>query len=411
MLEQPIKLFAQASPQPAAPPTAEQLTALQGHVQLLRLRGWTADADEFAAQYGLPREEKDARRGPDRAVGVFGDAVITTQHFRELSPNEARNAIKDGVRLVDIEIFSQCNRRCHYCSNTTIDRLSSNQFMADAVFEQIVSDLGSIDWEGQFRFIGLNEPTMHRESLVARARQARARIPKALLVVFSNGDYLTRDYLEELYDAGVRALQISVHLQRFMPFDDQKVLKRIEMLVKRLRVEWRIDRHIPGREVYGTLLFRDMLIQIFQLDYEHVGHDRGGILEGIGRQDYVRTAACVVPVKMIVVSYNGKVLPCCHFVGDAEQHQGLVVGTLGEGRSLFDIYASPEALEWRRSLFTIGPKGAECRKCTDYADDASMQSPEVIAAVANPLATRQVRVFGGDRPDQPVEATFRVGRG
>src|SRR4051812_26746614 len=105
-----------------------------------------------------------------------------------------------------------------------------------------------------------------------------------------------------------------------------------------------------------------MTIQIFQLDYESVGHDRGGILYGIGRQDYERTAGCFVPIEMMVISYNGNVLPCCHFVGDAEQHQNLVVGELGAGRSLFEIYASPAFLAWRKSLFTIGPKGKECQK-------------------------------------------------
>jgi MoaA/NifB/PqqE/SkfB family radical SAM enzyme len=344
----------------------------------------------------------------DRALGVFGDAVLTTLHFRAIDADDARRAVKDGMRTIDVEIFSQCNRRCHYCSNTMLDRFTSNQFMADNVFEQIVSDLGSIDWDGDFRFVGLNEPTMHRKSLVTRARQARAAIPKALLTVLTNGDYLTRDYLEELYDAGIRQMHISVHLQRFMPFDDQKVLKRVVMLAKRLGVEWRIDRHVPGREVYARLMFRDMMLQVFQLDYEHLGHDRGGLLDGIGRQDYVRTSACPVPVMMMVVSYNGNILPCCHFVGDAEQHKGLVVGKLGGGRSLFEVYASPEYLAWRRGLFSIGPKDAACRKCIDYADSAAMQSPDVVAAVLAPRTATRTRVIGGDSPEVPVEGMFRV---
>lgn len=389
-------------------PTAEQVAAVKGHVFLLRSRGWRADADDISERFGLPSEQSEVATGPDRVLGVFHDTVITTQHFRAVDEREARQAVRDGLRFVDIEIFSQCNRRCHYCSNTKLDRLSSNEFMSDEVFDQIVGDLGSIEWDGQIRFIGLNEPTMHRESLVSRARAARERVPNAHLVVFTNGDYLTRDYLEELYAAGVRQLQISVHLQRFMPFDGHKVLKRIRMLAHRLDVGWRLDRYVPEREIYGTLLFRDMAIQIFQLDYEHQGHDRGGILDGIGPRDYVRTAACFVPIQMMVVGYNGNVLPCCHFVGDAEQHKGLVVGTLGKGRSLFEIYASPEYVGWRKSLASVGPKGAECQKCSDYADHAMMQSADVADAVNHPAAATAVQVFGGESSEQSVEGIFRT---
>jgi hypothetical protein len=194
-----------------------------------------------------------------------------------------------------------------------------------------------------------------------------------------------------------------------MPFDDQEVLRRIEMLRKRLGVEWRLQAHVPGREVRGNYLFRDdMLIEAFQLDYEHLGHDRGGILEGIGRQDYQRTAACFAPIEMMVIGYSGTVLPCCHFVGDAEQHQGLVVGRLGSGTSLFEIYASPAALEWRKSLFGISPKGKECQNCVDHADDLSMHSAGIMAATARPGKARGIELFGGGSSGRPLEGVFRV---
>ncbi len=349
----------------------------------------------------------------DRVLGVFQDTIISTLHFRELkAESERRMAVKNGLRIIDVEIFSQCNRRCHYCSNSVLDRLSTNNFMDVDVYRGIVADLATVDWDGQFRFIGLNEPTMHREFLVARVREARAAIPRAALTVFSNGDYLTRDYLDELYDAGARVMYISVHLQRFMPFDDRKVIKRIGMLSRKLGLDFRIDTHVPGVSVVGAIPYRDMMIQIFQHDYEKIGHDRGGILDGIGRQDYERTSACTVPIQMMVISYNGNVLPCCHFVGDAEQHKGLVVGKLGGGRSLFDVYASPEYLSWRRDLFAIGPKGKECRKCVDYADFSAMQDSKWIAiadrrqdGLARPPS---VRVAGGNDAGAPVEGMLRI---
>jgi radical SAM protein with 4Fe4S-binding SPASM domain len=172
-----------------------------------------------------------------------------------------------------------------------------------------------------------------------------------------------------------------------------------------VRAELGADTHVPKLSVVGRIPYRDMMIQVFQHDYAKVGHDRGGILEGIGRQDFVRTAACAVPIKMMVISYNGNVLPCCHFVGDADAHQSLIVGRLGKGKSLFEIYASPEYLAWRRGLFAIGDKGKACRNCVDYADFASMQIPAALSHVAHDGI---VDVIGGSSADRPVEGVFRL---
>lgn len=207
-------------------------------------------------------------------------------------------------------------------------------------------------------------------------------------------------------------MYVSVHLQRGAPFDETKILRRIDMLARRIKLQFTLDTHVPGRSVVGHIPYRDMYIQVFQHDYEKIGHDRGGILAGIGPQGYLRTAACAVPIQMMVISYNGNVLPCCHFVGDAPSHQGLIVGKFGSGKSLFEIYASPEYLSWRRELFTIGEKGKECGNCVDYADLSAMRDPALMAAVKLPqsVAHRPARVLGGVDPGSAIEGIFRLGR-
>src|SRR5215831_4270598 len=396
----------------------EQLLVARKSVALLRNRGWIDEAQEFERACGLPPVDFDGETNGvvgDRVLGVAHGTVLSTMHFRELNdPADKRLAVKNGLRLIDIEIFSQCNRRCHYCSNSVLDRFSGNKFIDVELYRGVLTDLSEVDWDGQFRFIGLNEPTMHREFLIARLREAKNIIPRAQLTIYTNGDYLRRDYLEDIYDAGCRALYISVHLTQSAPFNDKKILWRIALLARRLGVEYHIEQHVPGISVLGFMTFRDMRIQIFQQDYANVGHDRGGILEGIGPHDYVRTAACLAPTRMMVISYNGNVLPCCHFVGDAPQHQGLIVGKLGQGRSIFDIYASREYLAWRRGLYSVGPKSKECRNCMDHADNALLNDANVVAMAAcdrTDASAEHIEVIGGGGPRSlPVEGVFRVRR-
>ena len=78
--------------------------------------------------------------------------------------------------------------------------------MDPALYRRIIADLAEINWDGKLRFIGLDEPTMHREVLIARAQEARARLPLTHIEVFTNGDFLTRSYLDEMRDAGINAL-------------------------------------------------------------------------------------------------------------------------------------------------------------------------------------------------------------
>lgn len=369
------------SPAVAPTPTPIELSAKQIRIRniggLLRNRGWISASDQMTVAMGVdPLKNEPALpllhrvdKGPDQLIGVVSDCVVSTLHFRELDAmDEARIAFKHGVRVIDMEIFSQCNRRCHYCSNSVMDRFTWNQFMDVELYRSILADLKSIDWDGSFRFIGLNEPLLHQDFFLARVREAREALPNALLTVYTNGDYLDAEYLGQIYDAGLRAMYISVHLLQGEAFSDKKILKRMHALAEKLSTPLTIQTHIPGRTISGSMAYRDMSIQIFQHDYEHVGHDRGGILQGIGPQDIVRTAACTTPIQMMVISHNGNVLPCCHFVGDAEQHKHLVVGKLGGENSIFAVYGSQAYLAWRRDLFSVGPKGKECRNCVDYAD-------------------------------------------
>ena len=117
-------------------------------------------------------------------------------HFRPIPELEAAKALfKKSVKLVEIEIFSYCNRRCWFCPNASIDRRSENIYMESELYESILRDLGQIDYSGTVSFGRYNEP-LADQVVVERIRQARAALPNATLHVSTNGDYLTLDYLE-----------------------------------------------------------------------------------------------------------------------------------------------------------------------------------------------------------------------
>ena len=48
--------------------------------------------------------------------------------------------------------------------------------------------------------------------ILDRIRALTDAVPNASIEVYTNGDYLTPDYIEELANAGLRKMHISIHM-------------------------------------------------------------------------------------------------------------------------------------------------------------------------------------------------------
>ena len=65
-----------------------------------------------------------------------------------------KKLFKNNLKLIEIEIFSYCNRICWFCPNSFIDRRTINIEMKDDHYEKILTDLAEIDYAGEIT-IGL----------------------------------------------------------------------------------------------------------------------------------------------------------------------------------------------------------------------------------------------------------------
>lgn len=309
----------------------------------------------------------------DYPISIFGDRILSSLHFRELPDRELKKqAFKQGVDYIDIETSSQCNRKCHYCTNSTLDRISDNKFLDVSVLENILKELAEIDYDKELHFVGYNEPLMHRESIVNVVRIASKILPNAKIVIFTNGDYLDYDYLNELIDAGVDRLNISVHLAPGAAYNSEEIIDRIFKLSTKLRVTPVLKQFVKKREIYFSLLGSAIELEIFQRDYSNVGHDRGGLLDVQIKK--TRTAACTSPLKQFIVGYTGTILPCCALVGDDPRHNTCIVGDAFK-ESIFDIYAGKKYIEWRKGLASLKPKEGACKYCNAECDTPDNTDP------------------------------------
>ncbi|HEB87627.1 MAG TPA: radical SAM/SPASM domain-containing protein [Gammaproteobacteria bacterium] len=311
----------------------------------------------------LDRAESDSDSSLCTNVIFRGEqAYVSKNHFlRQSEAGLKRKLFKNTVRRVAVEIFSYCNRRCYFCPNKAGSRLGDQKFLDKGIFFRILNDLASIDFDGRFGFTQFNEPLSDR-IILERIAQARQRIPRATLFIPTNGDYLNRAFLRELYDAGLRWMSISVYGPNHGVFDDEYVRRRTQRISDELELETAVVVDRPGETYMVRGHYQEMKIDLLGRNFDIAGYDRGGLIKEYSVSN--RTSPCFFPFLQMNVDWQGNVVPCCNVYADDPDHAKWVIGNLGDGRSIFDHYADSSLVDWRRNLFGFFHDKEPCSSCS-----------------------------------------------
>lgn len=170
--------------------------------------------------------------------------------------------------MVEIEINTDCNRKCCYCPNSKRPPgESSPQYMEKNLYQKIIGELKELGFKGRLSYHFYNEPLLH-PNLEDIIMYTSDRLPEARQVLYTNGDLL----------------------------DDRKYHSLLEWGVHHLVVTQHDSKPFPQRP-RQTVLHPDWLTLT----------NRGGtLLKSPGTLDL----PCLVPYKMLIISYDGKVLLC-----------------------------------------------------------------------------------------------------
>jgi len=102
----------------------------------------------------------------------------TLEHDATLDAAAKRALFKRNVDLVELESHAYCNRTCSFCPNATIDRLTVKTHLDHGVYETVLDDLASIDYDQVLRFARYSEPMAH-DHIFEMVALARRRLPRA----------------------------------------------------------------------------------------------------------------------------------------------------------------------------------------------------------------------------------------
>jgi len=141
---------------------------------------------------------------------------------------------------------------------------------------------------GVITYSRYNEP-LADGIILTRLRQARAALPNACISTHTNGDYLTREYLEELRDAELNRNIVMTYLGNEDQFSDREILTRVTSKVLDLGLRCEFTGAKPGVRHSATLTCEGMEIYLEARNFAAIGTDHGKL---VPPSPYVRTSWC-----------------------------------------------------------------------------------------------------------------------
>lgn len=279
-----------------------------------------------------------------------------------------KDIFKKNVQHIEIGISSFCNRRCWFCPNSLIERNKNNIELDEKLFIKLLNELREINYSNELCLHRYNEPLYDINLLLKRIKQVKEYLPDCNILIYSNGDYLTREYLEQLKNAGVNILSISYyydHLDKNIPFDVDNIIKPgMDKLLKKLGLDYKVVYNNPEEAYILNLDYDSMLVIYKATNFKNVGSNRGGTIDNV--KIITRKSQCFLPIFQVIVDYDGNYTPCCNIRSDIEKHKNYILGNI-KTDNVFDIFLNQKIINLRKQLL-IDNRDKEdiCAQCSDY---------------------------------------------
>ncbi len=232
--------------------------------------------------------------------------------------------------------------------------------MDSSMFQAIIGSLSRWRYEGWLAFHNYNEP-LANPRITQEVALARGQLPNAKLAIYTNGDYLTSETLEELVAAGLTQMRVTVyprascdgapshgHLWQWL--EKKAFLRRGDWSEAFLRQGPALVRENP------------VAIELISPDVSRY-YDRGGMLPVLSIPH--RSTPCFLTSHSLSIDYLGNIKMCCNMVTGHAPHERYMFGNVKEYDPI-DLWNSPHftQVRWyhRRARWTGTPICVTCRQ-------------------------------------------------
>ncbi len=254
---------------------------------------------------------------------------------------------------ISVEISAACNRRCKFCPVSVYQR--PEELMSEVVFGSILGELAALKYAGRFEFYIYNEPLKNRSHFDRLARQARMMLPRATLMVSTNGDYMkSHEDLEWLYDdIGINQVVLNAYVAKrypvFLQWKQEYEAKHGELMDV---VYLPIPSGRRAIKVYDKSDGDNFGDGIFSLQ-----NRAGSIPEFLPVPTEPIKRMCVKPFRLLNINWRGEAMICCN-----DYYADVPAGRIPES-TLVQIWNGPVFSAYRRRLLKKDRTLPLCRTC------------------------------------------------
>ena len=258
-----------------------------------------------------------------------------------MTNKESAQLFKKNITSVEIGTHNYCNRTCTFCplSLDSVNRrdMKNTIFMKDEVYENIIKQLASINFDGRLDFSRYHEPTSHKKYIIEKIKIARSYLPNADISLNTNSDYMNKEYHQQLLEAGVTNFAFQAYMKNgATEFSEDEVFKRINKICDKLGAP-RIEKEGQQNKEWIIHKLPDRFKgKIHARNYWNNGVNRAGTVLDT---NYTRTQPCTSMNKGVYIDYNGSMTACCDML-TPELHTKWEVGNLEKEPDLFENYTS-----------------------------------------------------------------------
>ena len=263
------------------------------------------------------------------------------------------------VAVVNFETSTYCNRKCLYCP-VSVQGARQQRLMADDVFEKTIHELQNIEYRGIISISLYNEPLADK-SILRRIEGVRKALPWCYIRMNSNGDYMNREYLDQIIEAGGKEILITLHMNQGESYTDAASENKIKDFFARLQMDYTISHKKEGHNITVDRNYHGLRLLVVTNNWQTDGNDRGGIVKTLSTE--ARTAPCASPFREVVMDIDGNFRRCCNMYVSSPAMANIMQ------TSMLDFFFSDEMYQIRRELLGFGEKAAPCKTCNtfDYA--------------------------------------------
>lgn len=238
----------------------------------------------------------------------------------------------DGKPLfswIEISLTELCNRKCVFCPRCDNSYPNQNLHMSLELLRKMGDELRSIDYQGAVALCGYGEPMLHDD--IFSAIQLLQGID---VEIVTNGDQLTVDVVNKLYEVGTKHIQVSM-------YDGPQQVELFESIFSDVDDEMYTlrDRWYGEDDDYGLCLT-----------------NRAGVMD-MGSKLIDTTRPCHYLAYSLMIDWNGDVLLCSQ-----DWHKKRKFGNLTSS-TLCDVWFSTGMSRYRTKLLDGDRSNHPCNLC------------------------------------------------